>query len=87
MIGTILLILLTLAVTAVYPIWTYNKHWGRGPAIGVWVLITVVTTLRVHSRFTLQLVASSMAHGLPGEFHDLDQHGFPRIDQLVQRDS
>ena len=33
-IGLILLILLTLAVAAVYPIWTYNKHWGRGPAIG-----------------------------------------------------
>jgi hypothetical protein len=44
-IGTILLVLLTLAVVSVYPIWPYNKHWGRGPAIGVWVLIAVVTTL------------------------------------------
>ena len=26
-------------------IWTYNKHWGRGPAIGVWALIAIVTTL------------------------------------------
>lgn len=34
----------------------------------------------------LQLVTSSIAHGLPGEFHDLDQHGFARIDQLVQSD-
>jgi hypothetical protein len=45
--GTILLILLILALIGVFPTWPYARNWGYGPSggLGVVVLIFIVLLL------------------------------------------
>lgn len=46
-VGTILLVLLVLALIGVFPGWTYSRSWGYGPTsiVGIVVLLLVVLLL------------------------------------------
>jgi len=46
-VGTILLVLLVLALIGVFPGWTYNRSWGYGPTgiVGIVVLLLAILLL------------------------------------------
>ena len=45
--GTILLVILVLAVLGMIPTWPHSRSWGYGPSGGVGVLLVVVILLLV----------------------------------------
>jgi hypothetical protein len=46
-IGTILLIVLVLALLGVIPTWPHSKGWGYGPSGGVGLLVVILVVLLV----------------------------------------
>lgn len=44
-IGTILLIVLVLALLGVIPTWRHSKNWGYGPSGGVGLLVVILIVL------------------------------------------
>ncbi len=46
-IGTILLVILVLALVGVLPTWPHSSGWGYGPSGGVGLILTVVVILFV----------------------------------------
>jgi len=46
-IGTILLIVLVLALLGVIPTWSHSRSWGYGPSGGVGLLVVVLLVLVV----------------------------------------
>jgi hypothetical protein len=44
-IGTILLIVLILALVGVLPVWPHARSWGYGPSGGIGVVLVVVMVL------------------------------------------
>jgi hypothetical protein len=45
MIGTILLVVLLLAVLGLVPAWPHSRGWGYGPSGGVGVVLVIVLAL------------------------------------------
>ena len=45
--GTILLVILVLAVLGMIPTWPHSRSWGYGPSGGVGVILVVVILLLV----------------------------------------
>lgn len=50
MLGTILLVVLVLALIGAIPRWSYNKSWGYAPSGGVGVLLIVILILFLMGR-------------------------------------
>lgn len=50
MLGTILLIVLLLALIGAFPRWSYNKSWGYAPSGGVGVVLIVILILLLMGR-------------------------------------
>jgi hypothetical protein len=50
MLGTILLIVLLLALVGAFPRWSYNKTWGYAPSGGVGLLVVVILILVLMGR-------------------------------------
>lgn len=50
MLGTILIILLVLALLGAFPRWPYSSGWGYGPSGIVGVLLVVVLVLALSGR-------------------------------------
>ncbi len=50
MLGTILLIVLLLALVGAFPRWSYNKSWGYAPSGGVGVVLIVLLILLLMGR-------------------------------------
>lgn len=50
MLGTVLLIVLILAVIGAFPGWGYSDGWGYGPSGGVGLLLLIVIVLIVTGR-------------------------------------
>ncbi len=50
MLGTILLIVLLLALVGAFPRWSYNKNWGYAPSGGVGVVLIVILILLLMGR-------------------------------------
>ena len=46
-IGTILLIILVLALVGVIPTWPHSREWGYGPSGGVGLILVIVLILFV----------------------------------------
>jgi len=46
-IGTILLVILVLALVGVIPTWPHSKEWGYGPSGGVGLILVIVLILFV----------------------------------------
>jgi hypothetical protein len=46
-IGTILLIVLVLALLGVIPTWRHSKNWGYGPSGGVGLIVVILIVLLV----------------------------------------
>jgi Protein of unknown function (DUF3309) len=49
-IGTILLIILVLAVLGMIPIWPHSRSWGYGPSGGVGILLIILVVLVVSGK-------------------------------------
>lgn len=49
-IGTILLIILVLAVLGMIPIWPHSRSWGYGPSGGVGILVIILVILVVSGK-------------------------------------
>lgn len=43
--GTILLVILVLALLGVIPTWPHSREWGYGPSGGVGLILTIVLIL------------------------------------------
>lgn len=50
MLGTILIVVLILALVGALPRWTHSRNWGYAPTGGVGVVILVVVVLLVLGR-------------------------------------
>ncbi len=50
MLGTILIVLLILALLGVLPRWTHSQNWGYAPTGGVGVILFVVVVLLLLGR-------------------------------------
>ena len=48
--GSILLIILVLALIGVFPSWPHSRPWGYGPTGGVGLLLLIVVVLLVTGR-------------------------------------
>jgi hypothetical protein len=46
-VGTILLVILVLALVGVIPTWPHSKEWGYGPSGGVGLILVIVLILFV----------------------------------------
>jgi hypothetical protein len=46
-IGTILLVILVLALIGVIPTWPHSKEWGYGPSGGVGLIVLILVILLV----------------------------------------
>jgi hypothetical protein len=44
-IGTILLIILVLALVGIIPIWPHSRSWGYGPSGGVGLIVLILVIL------------------------------------------
>jgi hypothetical protein len=51
MLGTILLVILVLAVLGSLPTWGYSRGWGYYPSGGLGILVIIVVVLLVMGRF------------------------------------
>ncbi|MFH0782260.1 MAG: DUF3309 family protein [Pseudomonadota bacterium] len=49
-IGTILLIILVLALLGMIPVWPHSRSWGYGPSGGTGLILVVVVLLLVFGR-------------------------------------
>ena len=49
-VGTILLIVLVLALLGVIPTWRHSKSWGYGPSSGVGLIVLILIVLLVTGR-------------------------------------
>jgi hypothetical protein len=47
MLGTVLLVILVLAVLGVIPAWPHSRKWGYGPSGGVGLVLLIVVLLLV----------------------------------------
>ncbi len=45
MLGTILLIILILALIGAFPSWGYSRSWGYGPSGGLGLLLIIIVVL------------------------------------------
>ena len=52
-IGTIILIILVLALVGVLPTWGHSSSWGYGPSGGVGTIVVILLILVVMERFEL----------------------------------
>lgn len=50
MLGTILLIILILALLGALPTWGHSKRWGYGPSGGLGLLLVIVVVLLLMGR-------------------------------------
>jgi hypothetical protein len=50
MLGTILLIVLVLALVGVIPTWPHSREWGYGPSGGVGLILLIVLILFILGR-------------------------------------
>jgi hypothetical protein len=48
--GTILLVILILALVGVIPTWSHSRSWGYGPTGGVGLLLIVIVVLLLMGR-------------------------------------
>jgi hypothetical protein len=46
-VGTILLIILVLALVGVIPTWPHSRQWGYGPSSGVGLILVIILILFV----------------------------------------
>ena len=46
-VGTILLIILVLALVGVIPTWPHSREWGYGPSSGVGLILVIILILFV----------------------------------------
>jgi hypothetical protein len=44
-IGTILLIILILALVGIIPIWPHSRSWGYGPSGGIGLIVLIIVIL------------------------------------------
>ena len=51
MLGTILIILLILALIGALPSWGYSRRWGYGPSGGLGLVLIIIIVLVVMGRF------------------------------------
>ena len=49
-IGTILLIILILALVGVIPVWPHSRSWGYGPSGGAGLILLIIVLLVVFGR-------------------------------------
>ncbi len=45
MLGTILVIILILALVGMIPVWPHSRSWGYGPSGGVGIIVLIVVAL------------------------------------------
>jgi Protein of unknown function (DUF3309) len=50
MLGTILIVLLILALVGAFPSWGYSRDWGYGPTGGMGLVLVVVLVLALTGR-------------------------------------
>jgi hypothetical protein len=50
MLGTILLIILILALLGMIPVWPHSRSWGYGPSGGVGLIVLIVVVLLLMGR-------------------------------------
>ncbi|HET7439727.1 MAG TPA: DUF3309 family protein [Terriglobales bacterium] len=50
MVGTILIVILILALLGVLPRWSHSRTWGYGPSSGIGLILLVVVVLLVLGR-------------------------------------
>jgi hypothetical protein len=50
MLGTILLIILILALIGVFPSWPHSRGWGYGPTGGIGLVVVIVVVLLLLGR-------------------------------------
>ena len=50
MLGTILIVILILALLGVLPRWSHSRTWGYGPSSGIGLILLVVVVLLVLGR-------------------------------------
>ncbi|PYX30555.1 MAG: DUF3309 domain-containing protein [Acidobacteria bacterium] len=50
MLGTLLVVVLVLALLGVIPRWSHSRHWGYGPSSGVGLALFIVVILLVLDR-------------------------------------
>lgn len=49
-IGTILLIIIVLALVGVIPVWPHSRSWGYGPSGGAGLILLIIVLLLVFGR-------------------------------------
>ena len=50
MLGTVLIVLLVLALLGVIPTWSHSRNWGYGPSGGLGIVLLIVIVLLVTGR-------------------------------------
>ena len=50
MLGTILVIILILALLGMIPVWPHSRSWGYGPSGGVGIIVLIVVALLLMGR-------------------------------------
>ncbi len=50
MLGTILVIVLILALLGMIPVWPHSRSWGYGPSGGVGIIVLIVVVLLLTGR-------------------------------------
>ncbi|TKB28419.1 DUF3309 domain-containing protein [Desulfopila sp. IMCC35006] len=50
MLGTILVIILILALLGMIPVWPHSRSWGYGPSGGVGLIVLIVVALLLMGR-------------------------------------
>ncbi len=50
MLGTILVIILILALLGIIPIWPHSRSWGYGPSGGVGLIVLILVVLLLTGR-------------------------------------
>lgn len=48
--GTILLVILILALIGVFPSWSHSRNWGYGPSGGLGLVVLILVVLLVMGR-------------------------------------
>jgi hypothetical protein len=50
MFGVILIVILVLVLLGASPVWSYSRHWGYLPTVGVGLIVLIVMVLLLHGR-------------------------------------
>ena len=50
MLGTILVIILILALLGMIPVWPHSRSWGYGPSGGVGIIVLIIVVLLLTGR-------------------------------------